>query len=155
MAAYDCKLLEREEQPTLSIRTHASVQDLSKVLGASYGAIGQYLGTLGEFPAGAPFAAYYNMDMDNLDIEIGFPVSKPLPGEGDIKAGTLPAGKYATCTHMGPYDTIEPAYTALTQWIQEHAYEATGVAYEFYLSDPEETPPEELQTQILFPLKSE
>jgi len=27
------------------------------------------------------------------------------------------------------------------------------VAYEFYLNDPQTTPPSELQTQVVFPLK--
>jgi hypothetical protein len=31
----------------------------------------------------------------NLDVEIGFPVSRPLPDWGDIKSGALPAGKFA------------------------------------------------------------
>jgi effector-binding domain-containing protein len=37
--------------------------------------------------------------------------------------------------------------------MEENGYQPTGVAYEVYLNDPDETPPEELQTQIAFPLK--
>jgi effector-binding domain-containing protein len=135
------------------IRTTTSMQDLSNVLGKSYGAVVQYLGALGEAPAGPPFAVYYNMDMENLDIGIGFPVAKALPGEGKIKAEEIPAGKYASCLYTGSYEDIGEAYDALTAWVEENDYEATGLAYEFYLNDPGETPPEELQTQILFPLK--
>jgi len=51
------------------------------------------LNELGEKPLEAAFAAYYNMDMENLDVEMGFPVAKPLAGRGEIKAGawTTPA----------------------------------------------------------------
>jgi effector-binding domain-containing protein len=31
-------------------------------------------------------------------------------------------------------------------------YTATGVAYEIYLNEPSDTPPEKLKTQIAFPL---
>jgi len=123
------------------------------MLGETYGAVAQYLGELGEYPAGPPYAAYYNDDMENLDIEAGFPVARELEGRGDIEAGEMPGGKAATCMHIGPYDDIEAAYNAMSKWIKEHGLEPTGVAYEMYLNDPDEVPPEELQTQILFPLK--
>jgi effector-binding domain-containing protein len=122
-------------------------------LGRAYGAIAQYLGELGEQPVGPPFTAYYNMDMQNLDVEIGFPVSGRLPGKDDISASEIQGGKVATCLYTGPYSEIEPAYNALSQWMKDNGYEATGVAYEMYLNDPEQTAPQELQTQIVFPLK--
>ena len=153
--SYNCELLERPAQPVLSIRTHAAVQNLPQVLGQSYGAIAQYLGQIGQQPAGAPFVAYYNMDMQNLDIEIGFPVAGQVSGQGEIQAGEIPGGKLLTCLHIGPYDKSTAAYEAMQQWLDANACEATGVAYEFYLNDPTVTPPDALQTQILFPLKAQ
>ena len=152
--SYNCRVEERSTQAVLSIRTRTRVEELPQELGKAYGAIAQYLCELQEQPAGAPFAAYYNMDMQNLDVEIGFPVPHPLPGRGEVQSSEIPGGKAATCLHIGPYDQMEPAYTALSEWMQENGYEAAGVAYEMYLSDPQDTPPEELKTQIVFPLKS-
>jgi effector-binding domain-containing protein len=152
--SYKCEIKQQPAQPALIIRTRTPVQDLSQVLGKAYGAIAQYLGELREQPAGPPFTAYYNMDMQNLDVEIGFPVSKKLPGRGDILASEIPGGKLATCLHTGPYSEVEPAYNALSQWIKDNGHEATGVAYEMYLNDPAQTPPQELQTQIALPLKA-
>jgi len=151
--SYQCELKEWSAQPTLTIRTRTAVQDLPQVLGEAYQAIEEYLGELKEQPAGPPFTAYYNMDMQNLDVEIGFPVPRELSGRGAIQAGHLPEGKIATSLYTGPYSDMEPAYAALSEWIEEHGYEPTGVAYEFYLTDPDEAPPEEWQTQIAFPLK--
>jgi effector-binding domain-containing protein len=151
--SYDCELLKGSPQPTLSIRTTTPVQNLPQELGKAFGAIAQYLGALGEQPAGAPYVAYFNMDMDNLEIEIGFPVSKVLPDKEDIQSAEIPGGKSARCLYTGPYNQIEPAYNALTEWIKENGFEVTGVAYEFYLNDPGEVAPEELMTQIVFPLK--
>jgi effector-binding domain-containing protein len=130
-----------------------AIGDLPVVLGEAFGSIAQYLGEIGEQPAGPPFAAYYNMDMQNLDVEIGFPVSKVLIGKDDIQAGEIPEGKYAACIYTGPYNKIEPAYDALAKWMEERGHVAKGVAYEFYLNDPAETPAEALLTQILFPLE--
>jgi effector-binding domain-containing protein len=151
--SYQCQVKEQPSQPTLAIRTRTSVQQLGQALGEAYGAIAQYLGELGEAPAGPPFAAYHNEDMEDLDVEIGFPVARELPGRGDILAGEIPGGGVATCLHTGPYSGIGSAYEALSHWMEENGYQPTGVAYEVYLNDPDETPPEELQTQIAFPLK--
>lgn len=150
---YNCEILERPAQPVMSIRTHVAVHNLPQVFGQSCGAIAQHLGKLGQQPAGAPFAAYYNMDMQNLDIEIGFPVAKVAIGEGEIQPSEIPAGKWLSCLHIGPYDQCAVAYEAMQQWLDANKREAIGVSYEIYLNDPTVTPPEDLQTQILFPLK--
>jgi effector-binding domain-containing protein len=151
--AYHCQLKEQPAQPALSVRTRAAVGDLPALFGKAYGAIMQYLGELGEQPAGMPFAAYYNMDMQNLDVEIGFPVARGLAARGEIQASQFPGGKLASVMHVGPYDQMGAAYEALTQWVTEHGYESTGVAYELYYSGPE-TPPQEIRTEIVVPLKS-
>lgn len=149
---YKCEILNKAPQAILSIRRRTSVQNLPQVLGESYGKIAAYLGELGANPVGAPFTAYYNMDMQDLDIEIGFPVTHTLPSRGEIQASEMPAGKYAACLYTGPYQDIGPAYEALTKFVQENGVQPSGVAYEYYLNDPTETPPQELMTQIVFPL---
>jgi effector-binding domain-containing protein len=150
--SYQIEVKEQPTQKMLSIRTRAAVQDLPQMFEAGYGKIAQYLGELGEQPIGPPFAVYYNMDMNNLDVEFGFPVARQLPGKDEIKAGEIPGGRVATCLHIGPYSEMEPAYNTLTEWMTDHGYEATGVVYELYLNDPRETPP--AQTQIVFPVKN-
>jgi effector-binding domain-containing protein len=151
--SYTCELKEQPAQPTLVIRTRTAIEEFSQVLGSIYGAIAQYLGEQGQAPAGPPFVAYHNMDMEDLDIEVGFPVARELPGRDEIQPGQIPGGKLAACLYTGSYEEMEKPYEALAQWIEEHDYEPTGISYEMYLNDPQETPPEALQTEILFPLK--
>ena len=150
---YPCQFVEQSAQPVLSVRTRTTVQNLPSLLGKAYGEIAHYLGELGEQPAGPPFTIYYNMDMQDLDIEAGVPVAKRLAGRGEIQTSELPAGTVATCLYTGPYSDMAPAYGALTQWVAERGYEPTGVVYEVYLSDPNETPPQEMKIQIVFLLK--
>jgi effector-binding domain-containing protein len=152
--AHECDVKEQSSQPTLAIRTRTPVGELSQVLGQAYGAIAQYVGEVGGQFAGPPYVAYYNDDMEDLDIEIGLPVAPQLPGKDEIEAEEIPGGRVATCIHVGPYDEIESAYEALVHWVAENGYESTGVAYEFYLNDPAETPAEELMTEIMFPLET-
>lgn len=151
--SYTCKIEERPVQPALVIKAQVAVQDLPQTLGRLYGAIEQYLAELGFPPAGAPYVAYFNMDMENLEIEAGFPVAQELPGKGEIQPAAIPGGQAAVCDYTGPYQELGPAYEALTRLVQEQGREPTGVSYEFYLNDPTVTAPEALQTRIVFPLR--
>jgi effector-binding domain-containing protein len=149
---YQPELIERPAQPTLTIRTITNVQALPKELGNAYADIIQYLRELGEQPAGAPFAGYFNMDMQNLEVEIGFPVTRPLPPREKIQPSQIPPGKYGSVVHVGPYNECAHAYDALTEFVSVGGHQASGMAYEMYLNDPTDTPENELQTLILFPL---
>lgn len=149
----ECTIIERDAQPVLYIRGHSAATDLPNFFNKAYGTIAQYVQEAGIELVGAPYAAYYNMDMENLDVEAGFPVSISATGNDDVQSGEIPAGKYATTTHVGPYTQVEPSYNTLMAYMKENGVEATGIAYEFYLNDPECTPPEQLKTQILFSLK--
>lgn len=150
---YKFELTEQPVQPVLSIRMRTAVGNLPQELGKVYGDIIQYLNEIGEKPLDAAFAAYYNMDMEDLDVEAGFPVPKPLAGKGEIKSGEIPAGKQVSCLFKGPYNQMEPVYNAMMQWINENGYTPTGVAYEFYYNCPAEVLESELLTKIVFPLK--
>ena len=151
---YNCNLNQKEAQPVLSIRSRSAVQGMPELMGRCFGAVAQYLGELGEAPAGMPFAAFYNMDMNDMDVEIGFPVERALPGRGEIQASQIPGGWQASLLFIGRYDAMVPAYQELTEFVKTSGHEATGVAYEFYLNDPSELSPEQAQTLIMFPLKS-
>ncbi|UCH61878.1 MAG: GyrI-like domain-containing protein [Fidelibacterota bacterium] len=151
--AITCELKEQTPQPALSKRFRAPVEKLPEVLGETFQAIIQFMTKSGERPTGPAFAGYYNMDMADLDVEAGFIIARELPGEGEIQSSQIPGGKMATCLHTGPYSEMEPTYDALFKWIKDNGHEVTGVTYEMYLNGPPDTPMEELQTQILMPLK--
>lgn len=149
---YRCEIVDLPEQSVLSIRTRSSVVSLPKVLGKAFDQLEARMKELGEEPAGAPFVAYYNMNMLNMDIEIGFPMKRLLETNTEIKSSIQPAGKFAVTMHHGPYGKIRPAYNALKKKVKEEGYETTGTAYEYYLNEPADTKPADLLTRVVFPL---
>jgi effector-binding domain-containing protein len=151
--SYIFQIIETEKQPVLSVQTTTSVDKMPDLLGAIYHSIVNYIIDCGEEPLGPAFVAYYDMDMENLNIEIGFPVAKEMQGKGDIKLRYIPAGKKATGFHKGPYTEIGSVYDRLATWISEKGYEPTGVVYEYYYNSPQEIPESELLTKIEFLLK--
>ena len=148
-----CEVIEQDVQQVVSVRTRTSVEKMPQVLGEVYGKIINYLKEIGQKPLDYAFTAYYNMDMQDLDIEVGFPVSTPVKGKDDIKPNTIPAGKYAVCLHKGAYNKLESSYHSLMAWVKEQNISISGIAYEFYLNDPSNTPEEELETRIAFPME--
>jgi effector-binding domain-containing protein len=124
------------------------VEDLPQLIGEKFMQIDRYLKELGVENSGAPFVAYYNLDMVNLDVEIGFPVEDILPGEGDMCPGELPQGPRVITLYEGPYEGMKVAYEAIQDYMADNGWQIAGPYYEMYLNSPEEVKPEKLLTRI-------
>jgi len=147
------ELREQSYQPVFSIRTRTDAKSLPALIGESYSRIGQYLNELDIEPKGLPFVAYYNLDMNDLDVEIGFPVDDVIPGSHDMCPGELEKGRMVTCRYNGPYDGMEEVYKEMNRYIEEKGLKAKGIAYETYYNSPDEVKsPEELVTRIDLPI---
>jgi effector-binding domain-containing protein len=150
---YEIKLLVLPAQPVLVMRSVLPVEKLPEFFGKAFGGVMAYLGESSEAPTGMPFGAYYNLDMSALEVEAGFPVARKLPDKGEIVCKDIPAGKYVSTMHRGPYDTVMSAYEALTEWAKANHYIPSGIAYEYYLNDPSADPSIVAETEIRIPVK--
>jgi len=147
------EIIRKEEVKTLTVRLFTPATRLSETLGGIYGEIAGVVAQKGLTFTGAPYVMYYNMDMENLDIEAGFPVVGPLEEEGRVKSSSIPAGEMATALHKGSYESLEKTYNELAAFVKKEGREAEEFMYEEYLNSPDEVKPEELQTKIYFFLK--
>jgi len=144
------ELLKRPKQPVLSIKTKANVEKLPVLIEESYTKIGYYIEEIGEIMSDVPFVAYHNMgDMENLDVEMGFPVYKSLSGKGDIESSYLPEMKAIYSIHRGPYLEAEATYVEMIKWAEDNKLKQTGTFYEYYLNSPLDVDESDLLTIIL------
>ena len=144
---------EQRHQGVLSIRMNTSAADLPVVIGESYEKIAKYLEELDVEPSGPPFVAYYNLDMENLDVEMGFPVDDVVPGDHDMCPGEIEEGKVVSCMYEGPYEGMVKVYDAMNEYISENGFKAKGIAYETYYNSPDDvTSTDELLTRIDLPV---
>ena len=145
------KIDERTEQPYLGIRSVTPWQQLPTVIPQFIGQVFGFLDQHGIQPRGAPFIRYHVINMESsLDIEIGVPIEEAAPGNGRIKPSTLPAGRYVSLVHIGPYDQLMQANATLLDWAKNNGLaldqrptpkgDAFGARYESYLSRPDEKP---------------
>lgn len=145
-------IVHRDAQPVLSIRTTTGLRDLPDTILSGLAKVGQYMTKHNVLPSGPAFVAYYNLDMHDSAVEIGFPVSQEVSGNGEVQARTIPGGPAGVCLYVGPYQELATAYQQLNAYIESQGREPTGMSYEFFLNNPAVTPPDELETQIIFPL---
>lgn len=146
------EVLQRSEQPTLGIRVQTNLKNLPQQIGECYEKLGQYLQELGEYSADIPYVLYHSMDMQHLDVEMGFPVTKVYPEKGDMKPGIIPAGHTIFCVYRGPYTGMTELYQEMMEWIPAHGFEATGKVFEYYYNDPADFPESELLTKVVMPV---
>lgn len=150
---YEINVTDQGKQHTLAIRQRTNLESLPDLIGEAYMKIIGYMTELGLTPLEAPFTTYYNLDMNDLDVEMGFPVDQAYAGKEDIFAGEIPEGKYVSCMHKGPYSEMTKPYNEIEKWLNDHNYETTGICYEVYYNSPMEVPESELLTKIMMPLK--
>jgi len=146
------------------ISTWVTVKDLGSVADRIPEIFG-WLGARDIIPAGPPFFRYHVIDMERqLLVEAGVPVASALDADdGDIRGGTLPAGRFAVMTHTGAPETLMAATAALLEWAetrglawdvsQTDAGERWGCRLESYPTDPAEQPDTgKWQTELAFRL---
>ena len=154
---------KRVDQPYAAIPVSVRIEELGSVVPPLTGQVFDWLAVRGIAPTGPPFWRYVVVDMENrLELETGVPVTSLIEGDGEVRTGLLPAGRYATVVHTGHPDTLVTATRDLLQWGSAHAVEwdADGNRWrcrlEEYLSDPVEVPDmSEWQTRLAFRLRDE
>jgi effector-binding domain-containing protein len=65
----------------------------------------------------------------------------------------MPAQLVASTVHRGAYDELTPAYHTVSGWIAEHGHQIAGPPRELYPNDPGAVPPEELLTEVQWPVE--
>jgi len=130
---------------------------MEEAFGRLYGWIGQK----GYIPAGPPLGTYFNDPQQVPAAELLWELRSPIAGDvtpiGPDKRGLgvkrVEGAEVAATMHKGPYDKIGAIYGALVGWIAANGYEIAGPPEEVYLSDPGKTPPQELLTEVRFPVR--
>jgi effector-binding domain-containing protein len=156
-------IVERPAQPYVAVRGLVTMETIGEVADRFPELFG-WLDAHGVTPVGAPFLKYNVIDMDRqLEIEAGAPVPADIEGEGDIIAGVLPAGRYATITHVGHPDRLIDVTAALLAWAADRDLtwdmtetdhrERWGCRLEVYRTDPSVQPDmSKWETDLVFRL---
>lgn len=124
---------------------------------AKLGAIAGPAGILGH--ADCLMLAVYHDDPegtppDQLRSEAALTVPEGAPLPDGLVELHVPAGRYASTMHKGPYDTLGDTWSRLMgQWIPSKGHRIADTdSYEIYRNNPLQVPKEELLTELFVPL---
>ena len=131
-----------------------------RLISETFGTLYRWIGEKGYIPTGVPVGIYFNAPGQVPDEELLWELRGPIagdaapsvPDEHGLGVKKLEAAEVASTLYKGPYDGVGPTYGALAGWIAENGYEIVGPPEEVYLNDPGKTAPEELLTEIRFPV---
>lgn len=65
-------------------------------------------------------------------IEVGGQVATPFENQGRVVGSAIPGGRVATVVHIGPYQQLPEAHTAVCKWCAEHGHVLAGPNWEIY-----------------------
>ena len=144
------RIVQRSDIAYVGIVGSVTIQSVADIADRLPGVI-RWLGERGIAPAQAPFFRYLTIDpAGTLEIEVGVPIAEPIEGEGDIRPGVLPAGRYVTRTHVGHPEALLGVTADMLDWAAERGLkwdmsesggrETWGCRLEVYNTNPLEEP---------------
>ena len=136
-------IVEKPERSYLGIRLNTPFGGMFAVITKALKELRKWSRANSLSEAGPYFVRYYHCDMqDIMDVEIGLMTNSGHAGQGHIKPGSLPKGRYATLVYKG---NGLRGNQALMKWATENgikfdqlvpnAVESYVCRYEAYLTD--------------------
>jgi effector-binding domain-containing protein len=143
-------IVQRDEQPYVGRRESITMTEFARIadhLPTMFG----WLAERGVQITGAPFFRYRVIDMSaDLVVEAGIPVAGHVDVDEPTFVGTLPAGRYATVSHVGHPDELMSVTAKLLDWAQRQGIEwdvtqtpegeVWGCRLEISMTNPAEEP---------------
>lgn len=147
------QIVQSEAQLTAFIHVEIPREQMPLVMGP---AIEELLGAIAAqqaTPAGCLYTYHRSPPGERFDVEVGFPVSKPIAPAGRVQPGQLPAMQVARTFHQGGYEGLGAAWSEFMDWIARNGHSAGPTLWERYLRGPESGEPAEAwQTELNRPV---
>ena len=156
------EISERAAQPYFAVATQCRRDEIGAKVSALLDELHAWFERHGVTPNGPQVIRYRVVDYNtgNVKIEVGLPVETDnRPADSRIQSGEIPAGRYVTVVHAGPYESLVNTTAALLAWARENRMvlefkdhekaSQWGCRVERYLvAPPDESRPERWRTEI-------
>lgn len=124
------------------------------VLGGMYGRLLAFAAAGGLEIAGHPLTFTDDPAVTPWRFRAALPVrfAAGVAPEDGVELVRVPGGRALFLEHVGPHEGLAAAMAKLDAWAVAHGLRRGGPVRAVYISDPAETPAEELVTRIIYPL---
>lgn len=154
-------IVETEESTAAVIHLKVGRTELPSVVPAAIDELVKAISAQGQSPQGPLFMHHLAMSSDAFDVEVGFPVARPIAPAGRVHPGKLPAATVARTIYQGPYEGLYGAWEAFGQRLQSDGLLGGSnlcraeSLWERYLVGPETTGDmSKWRTELNLPLRS-
>ncbi len=153
---YDVEIKNIEPMTVAFITMQGPYAQMPDAMGRVYGWIAQH----GLAPSTMPVAVFFTSPDAAPESEAIWEVQAPLtgdvpeadPDDSGVGVKRIEAQTVASTLHHGPYETMGPAYEAMSSWIEANGYAMAGPPEEVYMTDAGVVPPDEYVTEVRFPV---
>jgi effector-binding domain-containing protein len=128
---HEPQIQQRAAQPYVGIRKLITMEGFAEAVDTGFPEVFGWLAKHGVTLVGPPFIRYLVIDMEaELEIELAVPVGREAESDGRVRSEVLPAGRYVTLRHVGPFDGLTATNATLQQWAQER-----GITFDSWDTD--------------------
>jgi effector-binding domain-containing protein len=152
---YAIQVKELPAQLTLQVNKTVTMSTIGQGLGEAFQAIMAQAEAGGAEYAGPPFVVYLEECVGEFPLLLCMPVTAGCPepaGGSGVELKEAAACTAVCTTHLGPYDKLGDAYGVLQTWLTANGKVPAGPPREIYLNEPDKVRPEELLTEIAWPI---
>ncbi|MDG0875197.1 MerR family transcriptional regulator [Paenibacillus thiaminolyticus] len=146
----EVQLVETEPIHILYMRQMLSSDDYAAGYGMYFSRLYEKIATEKLTLLGAPLTIYHSPEYNPAgnDTEFAIPIAEAVKGSRDF-----PSGLCAKSVLKGSYSELTSVYARLREWIENEGYELVKSPYEVYITDPNQVVPEDMVTEVYFPVK--
>lgn len=133
----------------VSGKSSQEASDVAQALATAYEEITLFMASRQIELSGQPIAITRGWDEDGYQFDAALPVNRlPESTIGNVKSGFSPSGRAVRYSHQGPYEEMLQAYEQLASFMAANSLPEGPLSWEHYISDPANTPTEEIITHI-------
>ena len=83
-----------------------------------------------------------------MEVDFGVQVVGAFAGDGEVVSRQTPAGPVASTLHIGPYERLGDAHSAIHSWRAAHGRSFAGISWEIYGDWNDD--PAKLEVRVLY-----
>ena len=147
--------VEIKQMPEWRVATVRHVGPYNQIA-AAFGRLQELAGPAGLFtkPGATMIGIYYDNPESTKPDQLRSDAGLVVPEDAVVPAGLIEqrtaAGRYATTTHIGPYEALGDAWARFFgEWLPASGHRiGPGASYEIYRNDPTKVPKDQLRTDL-------
>jgi effector-binding domain-containing protein len=131
---YEIQVATVQAELVAAVRARAPVGGVAQVWKPALDQVWAFLGTNGHVRPGHNLFLYHHAAHRNepMDIDFGVQVAQPFEPEGSVRCIKTPAGEVASTVHIGPYDRLGDAHSAIHAWCSANHRKIGQASWEIY-----------------------